>query len=406
MMNCPTVPNPLFTCMLASLCLLYATAPRSHAQRHGEMSPDMSDTGPRMVYTPQSLSGPVQSREVQEHLRKELALAADYFLGRGVPRDLTQSLSLYRKAAEEGEPLAQVELGYFYHVGIGVQRNEAEAARWYQRAAASGSVHGKINLASLYLRGEGVPQNAEVAVNLLRSAARGGSGTAEAYLGVMSYTGVGMKADAHAAEKWFKEGVKHHSAEAEFDLASLYSVHPEHAQDVGKAAKLLRLSAGRGYMPAKHSLGLLLVRHPELPQAPGEAASLLGSAAEAGSWRSSMLLGMLARDGRGLAKDQKAAYRWFRVAYLQGAKENGPFLTSAVSQMATALSEEDRRAGESEAAAWFQAHPNKDVYVINDGMDRKNYPLAEVQTMGLPAPTGATPANTTAVGGNLAEPIY
>ena len=402
MMNCPTVRNALFTCMLVSLCLLCATAPGSHAQRHGGMSPVMSGTGPEMVYTPQSLAGPVRSPEVQEHLRKELALAADYFLGRGVPHDLTQSLYWYRKAAEAGEPLAQVELGYFYHVGIGVQRNEAEAARWYQRAAASGSAHGKINLASLYLRGEGVPQNAEVAVNLLRSAARGGSGTAEAYLGVMSYTGVGMKADAHAAEKWFKEGVKQHSAEAEFDLASLYSVHPEHAQDFGKAAKLLRLSAGRGYVPAKHSLGLLLVRHPELPQAAGEAASLLGSAAEAGSWRSSLLLGVLARDGRGLAKDQKAAYRWFRVAYLQGGKENGAYLSSAVLQMATALSEEDRRAVESEAAAWFQAHPNKDVYVINDGMDRKYYPLAEVQTMGLPA----APASTTEVGGNLPASIF
>jgi uncharacterized protein len=406
MTNCPTVRNPLFTCMLVSFCLLCATAPRSLAQRPGRMLPITSDTGPGMVYAPQSVSGPVQSPQVQERMRKELALAADYFVGRGVPRDLTQSLYWYRKVAEAGEPLAQVELGYFYHVGIGVQRNDAEAARWYQRAAASGSAHGKINLASLYLRGEGVRQSAEVAVSLLRSAARGGDGTAEADLGVMSYTGVGMKADARAAEKWFKDGVKHHSAEAEFDLASLYSVHPEHAQDFGKAAKLLRLSASRGYVPAKHSLGLLLVRHTELSQTPGEAVSLLGSAAEAGSWRSSLLLGMLARDGRGQAKDQKTAYRWFRVAYLQGAKENGPFLTSAVLKMATAVSEEDRRAIESEAAAWIQAHPNKDIYVMNDGMDRKYYPLAEVQMMGLPAPTGATPASTTAVGGDLAESAY
>src|ERR1700724_4607517 len=102
MMNCPTVRNALFTCMLVSLCLLCATAPGSHAQRHGGMSPVMSGTGPEMVYTPQSLAGPVRSPEVQEHLRKELALAADYFLGRGVPRDLTQSLHWDRKAGEAG----------------------------------------------------------------------------------------------------------------------------------------------------------------------------------------------------------------------------------------------------------------------------------------------------------------
>jgi hypothetical protein len=94
------------------------------------------------------------------------------------------------------------------------------------------------------------------------------------------------------------------------------------------------------------------------------------------------------------------------VAYLQVDKENEPFLASAVSKMATALSEEDRRAVESDAAAWFQAHPNKDFYVMNDAVDSRYYPLAEIQAMGPPAPTASTPASATAVGGNLAASVF
>jgi TPR repeat protein len=324
-------------------------------------------------------SGDVRMKAEQGYLQQELMLAAAYFMGRGVPRDLSQSAYWYRKAANQGDPGAQVQLGYFYQAGIGVPRDDSEAVRWYQRAAAGGSVRGKLNLAVMYLNGTGVRQDTPEACRLLRSAANEKDGTAEAYLGVMSYFGVGMPVDKSAAEKWFQEGAKHHSPEAEFDLASLYSVNPDHPHDIAKAAGLLRLAAGQDYVPAEHSLGVLLINHPELRQKPGEAVSLLSSAAESGSWRSSLMLGMLARDGKLGAKDQEAAYRWFRIATFQAGDEARPLLEKESASELPQLTAVERKTADDEALVWFQAHPHKDVFRFDTEQAKKFFPIQEIE---------------------------
>ncbi len=79
----------------------------------------------------------LQTKAARGYVRQELELAADYFAGRGVPKDLTQSAYWYRKAADQGNPAAQVYLGYMYTVGLGVPQDKAEAIRWYRRAASS-----------------------------------------------------------------------------------------------------------------------------------------------------------------------------------------------------------------------------------------------------------------------------
>jgi TPR repeat protein len=324
-------------------------------------------------------SGDVRTKAEQGYLQQQLVLAAAYFMGRGVPRDLSQAAYWYRKAADQGNPSAQVELGYFYHAGIGVPRNDAEAVRWYQRAAGGGSARGKLNLAVMYLNGDGVRQDTPEACRLLRSAASEKDGTAEAYLGVMSYFGLGMPVDKSAAEKWFRDGAKHHSPEAEYDLASLYSVNADHVHDIPKAAGLLRLAASEGYVPAEHSLGVLLINHPDLRQKPGEAVSMLSSAAEGGSWRSSVMLGMLARDGKLGAKDQQAAYRWFRIATLQAGDEARPFLENESGSELPQLTAVERKAADDEARVWFQAHPHKDVFRFDAEQAKKFFPHQEIE---------------------------
>lgn len=356
------------TCMLAIPLLLITLPAISHGQRSASE-----------LFNVPAASGEVRAKAEQGHLQQQLTLAADYFLGRGVSRDLSESARWYRKAADQGDPTAQVELGYFYRAGIGVQRNDAEAARWYQRAAASGSARGKLNLAVMYLNGAGVHQDTQEAIRLLRGAAKGEEGAAEAYLGVMSYFGIGMPADRSAAENWFRSGVKHHSPEAEFDLGSLYSINPDHVHDMSKAAGLLRQSAAQSYVPAEHSLGLLLIQHPDLRQKPGEAIRMLSSAAESGSWRSSVMLGVLARDGTLTLKDPKAAYRWFRVAALQGEDEARAFLDRETETAALTVPADERKAVEDEALAWFQAHPHNDIYHFDTEASKKFFPMQEIQ---------------------------
>jgi TPR repeat protein len=293
-----------------------------------------------------------------------------------VLKDLSQAAYWYHKAADQGDPAAQVDLAYMYETGIGVSRDTATAATWYRRAAGSGSANAKVNLAGLYLHGDGVKQDYGEALRLLKSAADEGNGRADAYLGLASYLGSGTPVDHSAAEAWFRKGVKLHDPEAECFLALMDSSEPGRVPDLAGDAELLRLSAAAGYVDAFHTLGLLLVRHPQLPQEKGEAVNALLTAANGGSWQSSAALGMLARDGRLLPKDQRAAYRWYRIAVLQGGGPAEAYLHPELQHLANSIA--DNASVEQEAVAWQQMHPHQEFFVFKNGIDPRYFPLQEV----------------------------
>ena len=54
-----------------------------------------------------------------------------------------------RKAAEQGLPQAQTDLGLAYDLGVGVPMDKAEAETWWRRAAEQGDTGAARNLAQL-----------------------------------------------------------------------------------------------------------------------------------------------------------------------------------------------------------------------------------------------------------------
>ncbi|MBQ7561590.1 MAG: sel1 repeat family protein [Synergistaceae bacterium] len=62
-----------------------------------------------------------------------------YEYGRGgLPKDDMQAVYWWRKAAEGGDPIAQYCLGYMYEYGKGVKRDLNEARKWYELTAKKG----------------------------------------------------------------------------------------------------------------------------------------------------------------------------------------------------------------------------------------------------------------------------
>jgi len=345
---------------LSVVCLLGAIS--------AQAEPNTQDEHPASV-------AELQTKAAQGYVVQELELAADYFVGRGVPRDLAQAAFWYRKAADQGNPSAQMNLGYLYVGGIGVTRDPVEAAKWYRRASSS-IPDAKVNLASVYLRGIGVKQDTDEALRLLRSAAEQGDGRADAYLGLANYLGSGMPVDRGAAEAWFIKGVRQNDPEAACMLALWDAEQPGRAPDLGREAELLRRSAASGYVEGMHSLGVLLVKHPDLPQEKGEATDMLLAAASAGSWKSSLAMGVLARDGRLMQQDKRAAYRWFRIAALQGGSPAESVLQGDLTRLS--MSVPGSAATDQEAAAWLQVHPNHDVFAYKNEINPKYFPFQEV----------------------------
>jgi hypothetical protein len=63
---------------------------------------------------------------------------------------LRSAFFLFLRAAKDGDPGAQHNLGYFYDVGIGVQKNREQALRWYGKAFQQGSRVAASNIATIF----------------------------------------------------------------------------------------------------------------------------------------------------------------------------------------------------------------------------------------------------------------
>ena len=122
--------------------------------------------------------------------------------------------------------------------------------------------------------------------------------------------------------------------------------------------KLLRESSNSGYVPATHELALTLVRKPEFLSAPGEAIENLQKASQMGFWKSTVVLGVLYRDGRGVRKDPETAYLQFRIAALQGGESAAKLVKNEGEPQTYAVKSGDEvlcESANSPTDAWRQA---------------------------------------------------
>ncbi len=80
----------------------------------------------------------------------------------------------FGKAARQGEPAAQCELGQMYAQGMGTKQDFAQAAHWYREAAAQGHAKAQFNHGFLHAHGQGVIQDDEQAYHWYRLSELGG----------------------------------------------------------------------------------------------------------------------------------------------------------------------------------------------------------------------------------------
>ncbi|MGH6920707.1 MAG: trypsin-like peptidase domain-containing protein, partial [Geminicoccaceae bacterium] len=77
----------------------------------------------------------------------------------------------FRMAAEQGDAMAQHNLGFMYANGRGVAQDDVEAVRWYWMAADQGLADAQHNLGLMYAYGTGIPQDDLLAYMWLNLAA-------------------------------------------------------------------------------------------------------------------------------------------------------------------------------------------------------------------------------------------
>jgi TPR repeat protein len=105
----------------------------------------------------------------------QLRLALMYDQGDGVTRSAMAAMPWYQRAAAQGEPESQVQLGIAYEAGHwGFPENWDLAAKLYETSAMQGWRKGQFEFARALQFGMGVPQDRQQAINWYRRAAANG----------------------------------------------------------------------------------------------------------------------------------------------------------------------------------------------------------------------------------------
>ena len=241
-----------------------------------------------------------------------------YAKGKGVPQDHAEAVRWYRRAADQGNASAQFYLGVRYAKGEGIPQDHAEAARWYRRAADQGHTSAQFNLGVMYGKGEGVPQDHTEAVRWYRRAAEQDHASAQFNLGVRYDNGRGVPQDHTEAARWYRRAAEQGHAVAQFNLGVRYDNGHGVPQDHTEAARWYRRAAEQGHADAQNNLGVRYGKGEGVPQDHTEAVRWYRRAAAQGHALAQFNLGVRYDNGHGVPQDYAEAARWYRRAAEQG----------------------------------------------------------------------------------------
>jgi len=139
--------------------------------------------------------------------------------------------------AESGDPAAQRNLGHLFKFGQGVPRDLSQAFTWYKRAAEQDLDRAQVNVATMYLNGEGVEKDYKEARIWFEKAALMGNPLAQYNLGLMHERGLGVSKSEPRAIAWYYLAAKAGHVAALDRLAGLIAIEPLE-KELGRKARL------------------------------------------------------------------------------------------------------------------------------------------------------------------------
>ena len=260
------------------------------------------------------------------------------------------AIDLFKRAAQQGHPLAMYNLALHYRDGIGVQRDFGQAAEWFAKAAESGLVSAMVENAQALTTGRGQPfsrANPRRAVEWLQRAADAGSLRAKYELGRIYQRGArcscgegnqsnDVSRDRELALLWFSRAAEAGDTAAQVRVAEIMEAGtglPSPQPEIAERYWRLAARSGDAYAQVEfanrlHS-GLLLVKE---EYGEKEVINLLKRAMSQGSAQAAVELAHIYRNGEiGVEKNpveaMKLAYHAIDLAVLADptAREGDPY---------------------------------------------------------------------------------
>ena len=163
--------------------------------------------------------------------------------GLNIVRNYAKAVEWYTMAAEQGYRDAEANLAFMHESGRGIDQDHVKAAEWYLKAAEKGEAFSQFHLGLLYEKGRGVPQNQGAAARWIERAAENGLGEAQFKIATMYREGHGLDKDAIAAMRWYERAARQGHNMAQIQMALIYFAGKDVKQDYVEAYKWLNIAA-------------------------------------------------------------------------------------------------------------------------------------------------------------------
>ncbi len=136
------------------------------------------------------------------------------------------------KQAEQGDPVANYELGKIYSKGAGIGQDHTKAAACFAEAAKKGNAAAQYELACMYYGGMGVERDSQKANSLFAAAADKGNAEAQYFLARRYNKGRGVKKNFRKAAYWYSKAAQQGHPEAQKHLQNLCEDRPAVCKDI------------------------------------------------------------------------------------------------------------------------------------------------------------------------------
>jgi TPR repeat protein len=176
--------------------------------------------------------------------KAQLALGRKYSTGgAGVVQNDASALWWFRKAAEQGVPEAEFEVGAAYSLGRGVEQDDAEAYKWFVKCAQHGFAQAQTKVGLALAFGTGVEEDDVKAYQWFRRAAEQGNAEGQFWVGGGFETGAAGRIDPVQALEWWRASAEQGYPPAQIAVAHKYGAPMATARDPMEAYKWLVICA-------------------------------------------------------------------------------------------------------------------------------------------------------------------
>ncbi|WP_443747980.1 tetratricopeptide repeat protein [Asticcacaulis solisilvae] len=247
----------------------------------------------------------------------------------GLKADKAEAFKWASKAADGGIADAAFNLAHAYEKGEGTTADPAQAADWLQKAANAGSAPAAVELGGLYEKGQGgLTRNAAQADALYQTAYNLGDRDVWSHLCASETAGDGV--DWTRAPLHCQKAGQAGDDSAWLVLANAYASGTGLTADPAKALDAYRAAANGGSLPAMEALAAVYHDGTLAPKDENQALNWHRNAARYGSMPAVAALARAYDSGDGVEADPKEAARLYDIL---------------------------ARSGDTDAKAWFAAHP-------------------------------------------------